>query len=85
MYAWHTLQTKLTPLPSGLPRERIRAMGDRKSDRVPCRKGGVDLPHRNGRTPTPCLLGKRLGEYTHQRAFHGFDVEAAMLCVGASQ
>src|SRR6218665_751415 len=33
-------------------------MGDnpnRKSGRVPCRKGGIDHLHRNGQTPTPCL------------------------------
>jgi len=34
---------------------------DRKSGRAPCRKGGVDLSHRNGRTPTPRLPGERLG------------------------
>ena len=55
---------KLFLLPSGFPRERIRAMWDdpdRKSDMVPCRKGGVDLLHRNGRTPTQRLPGKQLG------------------------
>jgi len=58
---------------------------DRKSGRVPRRKGGVDVPHKNGRTPTPRLLGERLREYTRQRAFHVFDMEAATLCVGACQ
>ena len=35
-------------------------MGD-NSDRVPCRKGGVDRLHRNGQTPIPRLPGKWLG------------------------
>jgi len=43
---------------------------DRKSGMVPCCKGGLDLSHRKGRTPTPRLPGERLGEYTRQRAFH---------------
>src|SRR6218665_427921 len=54
----------------------------RKSARVPCRQGGVDLPHR---ASTPRLPGERLLEYTLQRAFHVFDMEAATLRVGACQ
>src|SRR6218665_1915350 len=53
----------LTPTASGLPRERTGAMGDnpdRKSGRVPCRKGGVDRLHRNGQTPTPRSGGSRI-------------------------
>jgi len=52
---------------SGLSCERTGAMGDnpdRKSGRVPCRKGGVDRLHWNGQTPTPRLPGKWLGERT---------------------
>jgi len=33
---------------------------DRKSSRVPCRKGGVNRLHQNGQTPTPRLPGKWL-------------------------
>jgi len=46
---------------------------DRKSGRVPSRKGVVDLLHRNGRAPTPRLPGERLGEYIRQRAFYVFN------------
>src|SRR6218665_2019987 len=41
-------------------------MGDnpeRKSGRVPCRKGGVGRLHRNGQTSTPRLPGKWLTSF----------------------
>src|SRR6218665_3869801 len=64
-------QSAWPPLPSGLPRERTGAMGDnpdRKSGRVPCRKGGVDRLHRNGQTLSPRLPGKWLGPWGNEPA-----------------
>jgi len=54
---------------------------DRKSGRVLCLKGGVDLLHRNNRTPTPRLPGELLGNSLAKEP----SMEAGMLRVGACQ